>query len=118
MKRVFSALVLLLGIALAGAIVVRAQQRGPAQRVVEGKVQDKSGAPVKGATVYLKDTKTLAMKSFFSAADGSYHISQLSPNADYEVWAEIDGKKSSTHPISSFDTKSDISINLKIDTGK
>ena len=122
MKRLGSALVLpaLLwaGLSLltpSPGFTAQAQQRGAAQRVVQGKVQDKAGAPVKGATVFLKDGHTLAVKSFLSTDDGSYHIGQLSPNADYEVWAELDGKKSATHPISSFDTKNDITLNLKLD---
>ena len=122
MKRFTSALVLpallLAGFSLltpSRSFTAQAQQRGPAQRVVQGTVQDKSGAPVKGATVFLKDGHTAAVKSFLSTDGGSYHIGQLSSNSDYEVWAELDGKKSATHPISSFDTKNDFTINLKLD---
>jgi hypothetical protein len=96
------------------AVLPAVAQRGPEQRVVQGNVEDKAGAPIKGATVFLKDTHTLAIKSFLSTANGSYHIGQLSPNADYEIWAELNGKKSSSHPISSFDTKKDFNIDLKI----
>ncbi len=95
-----------------------AQQRGAEPRVIQGRVVDKSGTPVKGAVVYLKDDHTLAIKSFLAGDDGSYRFGQLSQSVDYEVWAELDGKKSPTRSVSSFDTKTTTTIELKVDTGK
>ena len=96
-------------------VAVLAQDRGPAQRVVQGKVTDAGNAPVKGAVVYLKDDRSLAVKSFFSDDQGGYRFGQLSPNTDYEIWAENSGKKSAVKTISSFDSKSQFTINLKIE---
>jgi len=95
-----------------------AQQRGPVDRTVEGKVIDKAEAPLKGAVVYLKDDHTLAVKSFIVDDDGHYRFGQLAQSTDYELWAELVGKKSNTRAISSFDNKNAFVINLKIDTGK
>ena len=86
-----------------------------ADRVVQGKVVDRSDAGVKGATVYLKDGHTLAVKSYIASDDGSFRFGQLLQSTDYELWAEFNGKKSSVKNISSFDARNQININLKIE---
>jgi hypothetical protein len=93
-----------------------AQQQ--AQRVVQGKVVDSSGAGMKGTTVFLKDARTLAVKSFIASDDGSFRFGQLTQSTDYQLWAELagTGKKSAVKNISSFDTRSEFNITLKIDT--
>lgn len=88
------------------------------QKVVEGKVVGSSNTPQTGAIVYLKNTKTGDIKSFISTSDGSYRFGQLSPDVDFEIWAEYNGRKSNTKTISSFDSKKLIDYQLKVDTGK
>ncbi len=93
-------------------------QRGVLNRVVSGKVVDKGDAPLKGAVVYLKDDHTLAVKSYIATDTGEYRFGQLASGTDYELWAELNGKKSGTKSISSFDSKNTFTIDLKIDTSK
>lgn len=93
-------------------------QRPGVLRTVTGKVTDKGDQALKGSVVYLKDDKTLSVKSFIADDTGGFRFGQLSQNSDYELWAELDGKKSNTRTISSFDNKNAFVMNLKIDTGK
>jgi hypothetical protein len=102
-----------------GPVAVHAQQqRGPVRRTVEGKVHDKNDAALQGAVVYLKDTRTLAIKTFISDDDGVFHFGQLSPSTDYEIYAEFGGKRSKSKHISSFDNKNDFNFTLKVDDVK
>jgi len=89
-----------------------AQQRGPVQRVVQGKVTDHENAPIKGAVVYLKDGRSV--KSFIANDQGEYRFGQLAQNTDYEIWAEHDSKKTDVKTISSFDSKNQFYIDLKM----
>ena len=102
----------LLSAFLPAALPVAAQT---VQRIVTGKVVTKENQPVKNAVVYLKDDHTLSVKSFISDDNGGYRFGQLSQATDYELWAEVEGKKSGVKTISSFENKNAITINLKMD---
>lgn len=92
-----------------------AQARGPVQRTVQGKVVDKSGSPLNGAVVYLKDDHTLSVMSKITDKQGAYRFGQLSQNTEYELWAESNGKKSNTKTISSFESRNAFNFDLKVD---
>jgi hypothetical protein len=89
--------------------------QGPVQRTIDGKVVNKSGAPVNDAVVYLKDDHTLSVMSKITDKQGGYHFGQLSQNTDYELWAVSHGKRSKTRNISSFESRNAFHFNLKID---
>ena len=92
----------------------RAAMAQTTERVVQGKVEQASGSLAQGAIVYIKNAKTLEVRTYISTADGSYRFGQLNPDANYTVWAEYQGKKSKEKTISSFDTKKIFNILLKI----
>jgi hypothetical protein len=88
-------------------------------RTVRGVVLEKSSeSSVASAVVFLKNTRTNAVRSYISDEEGNYRFSGLDPNTDYEIYAEKDGAKSSTRTVSSFDSKKDIVLNLKIEKKK
>jgi hypothetical protein len=98
------------------SVLVSAQ--GPQLRTVHGEVMDKSDNAVASAIVFLKNTHTNAVRSYITDEQGNYRFSGLDPNVDYEIHAEKDTLKSATRTVSSFDSKKEIVINLKIDRKK
>ena len=85
---------------------------------VHGLVTDKGESPIAASVVFLKNNRSNAIRSYIADESGNYRFSGLDPNVDYEIHAEKDGAKSQTRAISSFDSKKEIIINLKIDKKK
>lgn len=87
-------------------------------RTVRGFVVDSNNAPVANAVVYLKNLHTQAVRTFISEAGGQFRFSGLDPNVDYEIYA-VHGEASSPHrTISSFDTRPEIVLTLKLSRKK
>jgi hypothetical protein len=91
-------------------------QKGDNSRVLTGRVTDKQDAPLPNAVVYLTNSRTRAVKTYIVGQDGAYRFPSLSPNIDYEVYAQYNGKKGDTKTVSQFDNRTQVTINLKIDT--
>lgn len=110
---------------LAGALafltslaIAQDKKHEPQLRTVRGVVTDKSDNPLSGSVVFLKNTRTNSVRSSYTDDSGSYRFSGLDPNADYELHAEKEGAKSVTRTVSSFDSRKDIVLNLKIEKNK
>jgi len=103
---------------LAGATAAQDKKREAQLRTVRGVVTDKSDGPLSGSVVFLKNARTNSVRSSYTDDTGSYRFSGLDPNADYELHAEKDGAKSPNRTVSSFDSRKDIVLNLKIDKKK
>jgi len=86
----------------------------PPNRSVQGLVTSPTDQSVPGAVVQLKNTKTLEIRSFITKDDGSYQFQGLNPDIDYELKADYQGASSSTKTLSSFDTRKQAIINLKL----
>ena len=91
-----------------------AAAQGSSARTLQGQIMKDTEAPLPGAVVYLKNTKTMAVRSFISDNSGNYRFTSLSPNVDYEVYAEYKGAKSDTKTLSAFDSRATATINLKV----
>ena len=108
-------MILLAGLALVNLPSAAKDKSGDAGRLLTGRVVDKQDAPLPSSVVYLANTRTRAVKTFIVGQDGSYRFPALSPNVDYEVYAQFQGHKSDTKTVSQFDTRPQVNINLKID---
>lgn len=105
--------------------VVPAQQKKPKKgeaqsRSVQGVVSEGDDKPVAGAVVQLKNTKSLQIRSFITKENGAYYFRELSPDIDYELSAtdKATGAASSTKTLSSFDSRTNAILNLKLNPKK
>src|SRR5579863_4138125 len=95
------------------------QKRAEAQlKVLHGSVIDKSENPVPSSVIYLKNVKSQAVKTYIADESGNYRFSGLDPNVDYEIHAEHDDLSSPVRTISSFDSRRDIEVTLKLSKKK
>jgi len=113
----FAAAVALLA-AFANAASAQDKKREAQLRTVRGVVTDRSDSPLNGSVVFLKNMRTNSVRSSYTDETGSYRFSGLDPNVDYELHAEKEDEKSTTRTVSSFDSRKDIVLNLKIDKKK
>jgi hypothetical protein len=114
MIRSFTAFVIAL--LLLGTTGAFGQKKGEDKSVrsVQGTVSDAGDSAVNGAVVQLKNTKTLQIRSFITKEQGAYYFHGLSPDVDYELKAEFKGASSPTRTLSTFDSRKEAVINLKL----
>ena len=117
-RLMFAMLILLFGVFLPAAS--RGAVSGPTQksreelRTLIGHVRSSQDQPLADAVVYLKNTKNLVVKTYITEQNGAYRFPALSTTVDYEVHAEYKGARSDTKTLSSFDSRKEAIINLKI----
>ncbi|MGH9658731.1 MAG: carboxypeptidase-like regulatory domain-containing protein, partial [Bryobacteraceae bacterium] len=79
-------------------------------------VTDASDSAVEGAVVQLKNAKTLQVRSFITREQGAFYFHGLDPNVDYSLKAEFKGASSPVRTLSTFDSRKQPVINLKLET--
>jgi hypothetical protein len=114
----FAVLLVVLSIALTIPAFAKEKNKGDAGRMLTGKVVDKQDNPLADSVVYLSNTRTRAVKTYIVGPDGLYHFPELSPNIDYEVYAQYKDQKSDTKTVSQFDDRKAVNLNLRIDIKK
>jgi hypothetical protein len=87
-------------------------------RSVQGVVSDAQGQAVNGAVVQLKNTKTLQIRSFITRDNGAYYFHGLGTDVDYELRADFSGTSSGARTLSSFDSRKQPVVNLKLEAKK
>jgi uncharacterized membrane protein len=85
-------------------------------RLLLGKVLDQGDNPLPDAVVYLTNTRTRAIKTYIVSQDGTYRFPALSTAIDYEIYAQYKGRKSDIKSLSQFDDRSQVYMDLKVDT--
>jgi Carboxypeptidase regulatory-like domain len=88
----------------------------PNGRLLYGKVLDSQDNPLPDAVVYVTNTRNKAVKTYIVGPDGTYRFPALSTATDYEVYAQFKGKKSETKSVSQFDDRSQVYIDLRVDS--
>jgi protocatechuate 3,4-dioxygenase beta subunit len=119
-KKIFAAAFIVFFCALSLSAQDKSQDKKHSSQLktVRGVVQDKSDNPVQSAVVFLKDNHSNQVRSNITNDQGEYRFSGLDPNAEYELYAEKDGTKSQIRNISSFESRTDIVLNLKLQQRK
>lgn len=118
-RSVVNAVVLLCAVSLGLCAVASAspdKKEKVVGRLLYGKVLDSQDNPLKDAVVYVTNTRTRAVKTYIVGADGAYRFPALSTAVDYEVYAQYNGHKSDTKSVSQFDERSQVYLDLKVDT--
>ena len=103
---------------LAAPLTALAQKNTPRVRVAEGKVVNKDGEPIGGAVVYLKNSRSNAVRTYIADDQGQYRFGELSQDTDYEIWAESNTVRSKSRSISSFDNENKFYFVLKVNSAK
>jgi Carboxypeptidase regulatory-like domain len=85
-------------------------------RLLFGKVLDPQDNPLSDAIVYLTNTRTRAVRTYIVGPDGTYRFPALSTAIDYEIYAQYKGRKSDVKSVSQFDDRSQVYLDLRIDT--
>jgi len=118
--RVRLAAILVLVVLVAAGAFVQSQgkEKPPELRTVHGLVVDKDENPLSNGVIYLENMKTKDVQSHISEDDGSYSFSGMDPNVDYQIYAVHGALISSTHTISSFDSRMDVHLDLVVDQPK
>ena len=109
---------LALAVAFAAAAAAEPQKKESQLRTVLGTVTDKQENAVASSIVYLKNLRTQAVRTHIAEDSGQYRFSGLDPNVDYEIHAEKDEMASAKRTISSFDSRKEIVIHLKLNKKK
>ena len=112
------AVLIALGIAFVLPVASQDKKSDAQLRTIRGTVLDKDESPRPSGIVYLLNSKTQAVKTYIADEAGNYRFSGLDPNVDYEVHAEFEEMTSGTRTISSFDSRRDVELVLKLSRKK
>jgi hypothetical protein len=94
------------------------KKKDPPTRSVSGVVTTADDKLAVDAVVFLKDTKTKQVRSFYTQEHGEYYFHGLSPDIDYELTATFQEAASGVKTLSIYDSRKDAVVNLKLNPKK
>ena len=98
-----------------GALIAPcAVAQGTGMRTVSGAVLNASSDTVANALVFLENQSTKTIRSYTTPNNGRFYFTQVSMTDNYDLWAEKNKKKSATRIVSSWDTRTDFIIDLRL----
>ena len=113
MKRISLAIMVVLLACTVSASFAQ-KKKEPTTRSVEGVVSNTDDSPAVGAVVQIENMKTQQIRSYITKEDGKYRFFELSPEVDYKLKADHNGASSGSKTLSSFDSRKQATINLKL----
>jgi hypothetical protein len=102
----------------AAPFAAQAQKNIPQERIATGRVVNKDGEPIGGAIVYLKNSRSNAVKTYIADENGNFRFGELAQDTDYELWAESNSVRSKSRQISSFDNENKFYFVFKVNVAK
>src|SRR5262245_5618980 len=121
-QRIFNAVFLCVFVSLCFCVSSEAQlfpksrrDTGPKPKNIHGVVQDLHNSPLHCDDIYQKNSKTKLIRTLETDQNGEYKVFGLTPNVDYELYAEFKGKNSEKKFVSAFLNREDNVLNFQLD---
>jgi hypothetical protein len=96
-----------------------AKKKGPpTSKTVVGQVFDVSDNPIAGAAVEMTDLSTNKTAAIYTGPDGRFTFTDIKFTKDYQIKAHFKGQSSEVRKVSSWDTRTDLVLNLHIPAPK
>ncbi|HEX5411650.1 MAG TPA: carboxypeptidase-like regulatory domain-containing protein [Terriglobia bacterium] len=98
-----------------GAIPLTAKKKGPpTSKTVVGQVFDAQDNAIAGAAVEITNLSTNKTSAIYTGPEGRFTFTDLKLTQDYQLKAHYKGQFSEVRKVSSWDTRTDMVLNLHI----
>lgn len=98
-----------------GATSLTAKKKGPpTSKTVVGQVFDGQDNAIAGAAVEITDLTTNKTSAIYTGPEGRFTFTDLKLTQDYQLKAHYKGQFSEVRKVSSWDTRTDLVLNLHI----
>ncbi len=95
-----------------------AKKKPPTSKTVTGQVFDASDNAIAGAAVEMKNLTNGKTSAIYVGPDGHFTFTDLKLTEDYQIQAHYKGQTSEVRKVSSWDTRTNLVVNLHIPAPK